>query len=77
MNNDRPLKPGPLKRLDRLIGDFNILLAALALCLAVLDMTIFVTLALSDEILDRQNTGATSAVYAALVSGFGSATDSR
>lgn len=76
MNDNRSLKPGWLRRLDRLIGDLNVLLAAFALCLAVLDMIVFVTLIFSDEILDRQDT-AISAVHAALASSVGSVTDNR
>ena len=66
MRDDRRRKPRALRQFDRLIGDLNVLLSVFALCLAVLDTTVFVTLFLSDEILGRLHAGAPSAVDAAL-----------
>lgn len=77
MKDDRPRKPRVLQQLDRLIGQLNALLAVFALCLAVLDTTLLVTLLLSDQILDRAGAGATSAVDASFIAGFRAVADSR
>lgn len=77
MKDDRPWKPRVLQQLDRLIGHLNALLAVFALCLAVLDTTLLVTLLLSDQILDRAGAGATSAVDASFTAGFRAVADSR
>lgn len=71
MNSNRQSKPRVLQRLDRLMADLNILLATVALCLVVLDATVFATLLLSDEILHRQGFGMISSVYAAPTAGLG------
>ncbi len=42
--------PNFRQRLDRLVGDLNVLLAALAIGLAYLDFVVFATVMLSDEI---------------------------
>jgi hypothetical protein len=78
MNRSCPLKPRTrtLRQLDRLIADLNIVLAMVALCLVVLDATVFATLFLSDEILDRQDIGMTSAAYRAPNATFGRFTES-
>jgi hypothetical protein len=77
MNNiNRPVRFGWLQRLDRLIGDFNILLAILVLCLVVLDATVLATLIVSDEILDRRVIGMTSANHGAADEGFRGFTES-
>jgi len=76
MNDNRPRKPRALQRFDRLTGDMNVLLAVFALCLAVLDTTVFVTLRLSDEILGRAGTGATLTVEASPAAGLRTVTDS-
>lgn len=55
-----------MHRLDRLIANLNIVLIVVALFLAVLDTTVFATLALSREILDSPGVEtATRAAHAA------------
>jgi len=66
---NRLLKSQALRRLDLLIADVNIMLATVAVCLAVLDATVFATLLLSDTFFDRHGIGTASAAYA--VASFG------
>lgn len=71
MNGNPWSKPRMLQRLDRLTADLNILLATVALCLVVLDATVFATLLLSDEILRWQGFGTTSTADTAPAAGLG------
>jgi len=62
------MKPTPhyplrtsFRRLDRLVGELNVLLMTVAIGLAVLDLTILATLAISDEVRQQRRDHAVAA----------------
>jgi len=59
-----------LGRLDRLIGNLNIVLVTVVFCLFVLDTTIFATLILTNEVLEWRRIAVTSAVDVARTANF-------
>ena len=67
---------GTLRRLDRLIGNLNIVLVTVVFCLFVIDTTIFATLILTNEILELRGIAITSRVNAAPAANFGPSSES-
>lgn len=55
--------PGLCQRLDRLVGELNVLLAALAIGIACLDFVVFATITLSHEILGPRQGRETLALF--------------
>jgi hypothetical protein len=71
MNNNRSLVHRALRCLGQLIGNLNVFLFPVAICLLVLEATLVATVILSDELLHRHGSGMASAIYRtpALVTG--------
>ena len=63
MHYNRSLIHRALLRLDQLVANLNIFLVPIAVSLLVLDTTIFATLLLSDEVLNRHVFGMTSSSH--------------
>lgn len=76
MNRNQLAISRALRRFDRLLANLNIVLVTIALCLFVLDTTVFATLILSDEFLGRRAIGITPSIYVRPAAGFRDFTES-